>query len=139
MKGLITVLVAMSMSACCIPKGETGSTGSAGTNGVDGAKGDTGIQGIAGINGTNGTNAPVNPYDIAGLINPCGDAPGIYDEVFIKLNNGIVLASFSANYAGDYTRFVALAPGTYVTTDVDSCVFTINSSGVITFENHHYN
>lgn len=150
MKKVLLVTCLLALSACCMPKGEKGDQGAVGIPGGEGPQGDQGIQGIAGLNGTNGTNgtngsngtnganAPINPYDIAGLINPCGDAPGIYDEVFIKLNNGTVIASFSANNAGDLTRFVVVPAGSYITTDGDNCVFTINSSGIITYQNHTF-
>lgn len=91
-----------------------------------------------GTNGTNGTNAPPTPFSPVGLINPCSDAPGLWDEVFIKLSNGTVLASFSDNISGYNTRFTVLVAGTYSTTDGDNCVFTIDNTGTITYENHHY-
>lgn len=162
MNRLLALALLLSLSACCIPKGDTGAQGPSGLPGLpgqDGAqgpkgdtgnkgnKGDTGSQGSPGVNGTNGTNgsngtngtnAPINPFDIDSLINPCGDAPGVYDEIFIKLKNGTVIVSFSANTSGDLTRFVTLPAGTYQTTDGDSCVFSIDSSGNITFENHHF-
>lgn len=112
-----------------------------GLNGQNGSNGSTGATGQAGTNGTNGTNgqdAPPTAFTPVGLVDPCGDAPGRYDEVFLKLANGMLLASFSDNANGMNTRFSVLTPGSYGTTDGDNCVFTVNSSGVITYENHHY-
>lgn len=89
-------------------------------------------------NGVAGQNAPPTPYTPVALVDPCGDAPGRWDEVFLRLSNGVLLASFSDNAAGYNTRFSVLTPGTYVTTDGDSCVFTVNALGQIVNENHHY-
>lgn len=94
--------------------------------------------GLNGANGTNGTNAPPTPYSPTAIVNPCGDHPSIHDEVYLKLQNGTVLASFSDNVNGLNTRFAQLTAGTYNTTDGDNCTFTINASGDITYENHHY-
>lgn len=90
-------------------------------------------------NGTDGQDAPPTSFTPTGLIDPCGDAPGRYDEVFIKLANGSLVASFSDNMSGQNTRFSVLTAGTYQTTDGDNCVFTLDASGNITSENHHYN
>lgn len=89
-------------------------------------------------NGADGSDAPPTPYTPVELVNPCGDAPGVYDEIFLKLSNGTIVASFSQNAAGDNTRFSILTAGSYQTTDGDNCVFTLDSSGHITYENHHY-
>lgn len=97
-----------------------------------------GQNGANGVNGINGTNAPPTAFTPVALINPCGDAPGIYDEIFIKLQNGTLIASFSDNANGQNTRFSILTAGSYQTTDGDHCVFSLNSSGVITSESHHY-
>jgi hypothetical protein len=91
-----------------------------------------------GSNGTNGLNTPPTPFTPVAIINPCGDAPNIYDEVFLKLNNGILLSSFSDKVNGENTRFSLLTSGTYMTTDGDHCTFTLNASNVITYESHHY-
>lgn len=64
------------------------------------------------------------------LLDPCGDAPGVVDEVLIRLADGRVLSSFSANAAGDYTRFALLpVPGTYMTTDGSNCQFSLSAEG----------
>lgn len=94
--------------------------------------------GTDGLNGSNGQDASPSPFTPVSIVNPCGDAPGIYDEVFLKLQNGTLIASFSDNANGQNTRFSVLTAGSYQTTDGDNCVFTLDSSGNITSENHHY-
>jgi hypothetical protein len=121
-----------SVTICNGNDGAQGATGQAGTNGTNGSNGSNGT------NGTNGLNAPPTPFTPVGLINPCGDANGIYDEIFLKLSNGTLLASFSDNTAGNNTRFSVLVPGTYSTTDNDHCIFTVDSNNNIVNENHHY-
>jgi hypothetical protein len=82
-------------------------------------------------NGANGQNAPEAPYNLTGVIDPCGDAPGISDEVLLKTADGHILASFSDNANGKNTRLSILTPGTYVTTDGSSCVFVVHADGSI--------
>jgi len=103
-----------------------------GLNGQDGANGQDGQD------GADGQDAPPTPFTPVGLVNPCGDAPGIYDEVFIRLSNGTMIASFSENSNGKNTRFSVLIAGTYVTTDGDNCQFTVDSMGNITNESKNY-
>lgn len=87
----------------------------------------------------NGLNSPPTPYTPVGLVNPCGDNPGLHDEVFLKLQDGTLLASFSDNANGLNTRFSILNNNaSYSTTDGDGCTFTLDSSGNIIYENHHY-
>lgn len=86
----------------------------------------------------NGVNAPPTPYTPVGFVDPCGDAPGVWDEVFMRLQNGMLLASFSDNFHGDNTRLSILSPGTYQTTDGDNCVFTVSPTYTIINENHHW-
>lgn len=80
-------------------------------------------------NGSNGTNAPPTPYTPTGLVDPCGDTAGKYDEVFIRLQNGTLVASFSDNANGQNTRFSVLVAGNYATTDGTGCYFSVDSSG----------
>lgn len=112
------------------PIGYTGAVGTPGSNGNDGANGQDGI------NGTDGADAPPTAYTPVALVNPCGDAAGIADEVFIQLANGQLIASYSANANGLNTRFAVLTPGTYVTTDGDNCQFTVNADGTLSNEHH---
>lgn len=84
-----------------------------------------GAPGATGPAGQNGVDAIVQ------IIDPCGDAPGIYDEVILKLATGVLLASFSDNANGNNTRFSVLTPGNYTTTDGSNCHFTVNTNGTI--------
>lgn len=70
--------------------------------------------------------AAENPeFDIVELIDPCGDAPGIYDEVLLQLQSGAIIASFSQNSSGLNTRLSVIPNGTYQTTDGSNCIFTV--------------
>lgn len=97
-----------------------------------------GLQGPAGTNGTNGQDATISPYDIVGIVDPCGTNPALHNEVFLKLENGTLVASFSDSSNGNNTRFSVLTPGNYVTTDGDNCTFTVTNTGTIINENHHF-
>lgn len=133
------------------PSGHVGPSGIPGNPGAPGPKGDKGdsctvtsaINGaiISCENGTsvlilNGEDAPPTAYSIVELVDPCGDAPGIYDEVFLRLQNGLLVASFSDNSNGKNTRFAVLTPGSYQTTDGSGCYFSINSNNEV--YNEHY-
>lgn len=86
----------------------------------------------------NGSDSTVSQFSPVGLIDPCGTASGIYNEVFLKLSSGTLLASFSDKANGQNTRLSVLTPGTYVTTDGDNCVFSVDGSGQVYGESHHY-
>lgn len=105
-------------------------------NGSNGHDGEDGEDGHDGHDGEDGHNASMTPFTPVSLINPCGDASGIIDEVFIRLNNGIILASFSQNSNGNNTRLASISPGSYVTTDGDNCYFSVNSNLDIINEHH---
>ncbi len=99
-------------------------------NGRDGADGATGPSGAAGRDGLDGADAPATAFTPVGIIDPCGDTPNVHDEVFIKLANGTLIASFSDNANGKNTRFSILIPGTnYQTTDGTNCTFSVDSQG----------
>jgi hypothetical protein len=93
--------------------------------------------GLDGQDGKDGLGVASSPYMTTELINPCGDASGVNDEVLLRLYNGIILASLSDKFNGNNTRLSVLSPGTYSTTDDDHCTFTITSDGQITNEHHH--
>ncbi len=116
--------------------GAQGAQGPAGSNGAAGSDGKDGVDGKDGTNGTNGQDAPVSNFQPVGLIDPCGDAPGIYDEVFLHLQNGTILASFSDNANGQNTRFSVLSPGSYIVTDGSGCKFSVDTAGNL--YNEHY-
>lgn len=87
--------------------------------------------GTPGADGAPGASAPPTAYTPVGIVDPCGDAPGIYDEVFLRLANGTLLASFSDNASGKNTRFSVITVGNYVTTDGSNCYFSVDSNGNI--------
>lgn len=107
-------------------------------NGLNGVNGQDGSDGVDGVDGTNGLDAPPTAFTPVGLVDPCGDAPNTYDEVFLRLSNGTLLASFSQNASGLNTRFSVLVPGSYSTTDGDNCTFSVDNNGVVYNENHNY-
>lgn len=90
----------------------------------------TGAQGVTGAAGINGAGAPSSPYDTVGIVDPCG-AQTSWDEVFLRLRNGLLVASFSSNVNGDNTRFSILRAGNYLTTDQTGCYFSVDIFGQI--------
>lgn len=110
--------------------------GNKGAQGQQGVAGTAGQSGRDGANGTNGTDAPPTPFTPVAVIDPCGDKPGLYDEVFFRLANGMLVASFSDNPTGNNTRFSVLTAGSYVTTDGSKCYFSVDASGQL--YNEHY-
>lgn len=72
-------------------------------------------------------------HNVTKIVDPCGDTPGKYDEVFLKTSTGKLIASFSDTASGLNTRFSELVPGTFTTTDGTSCTFTVtNVNNVLT-------
>jgi hypothetical protein len=67
---------------------------------------------------------------VYGILQPCGDTPGVFDEILLDTSSGIV-ASFSDNANGKNTRFSVLTDGTYQVTDGTGCVFTIQNGGLL--------
>lgn len=96
-----------------------GKIGNPGAPGSDGNKGDKGDDGATGPQGPKGDDAQLQ------VIDPCGDAPGIIDEVVIKMPDGSFLALLTANLSGDYSRLALLPDGSYVTSDGSNCLFSI--------------
>ncbi len=97
------------------------------------------LNGTDGIDGQDGKDGlDIQNYDFipVGLVDPCGDKSGVYDEVFIRMANNTLVASFSNNANGDYTRLSVLVPGTYITTDGDNCTFTVSEEYDIVNESH---
>lgn len=115
------ILLALTLTGCGMIKhelrGAQGSPGATGAQGPQGDQGETGPQGIPG------------QAAVLEVLDPCGDAPGIYDEVILRLANGQLLSSFSENANGKNTRFSILTPGNYVTTDGSNCAFSVDLSG----------
>jgi hypothetical protein len=116
--------------------GTNGNNGQDGINGIDGIDGVDGKEGIAGRDGLNGTNGldGVDGKDgtnaFVEIIDPCGDAPNVIDEVLLRMPDGKILASFSENVEGRNTRFSIIPDGTFMTTDGSGCVFTVRE-GVV--------
>ena len=97
----------------------------------NGLNGSNGANGNDGQNGTNGTNG------ILAIVDPCGDKAGVHDEVLIRLSDGRLLASFSNNVNGDYTRFSILQAGNgYMSTDGSNCFFSVDANNQLF--NEHY-
>lgn len=87
-----------------------------------------GIDGQDGTNGQDGQDAPVNPFQITEVIDPCGKQSS-FDEVILRMANGQLVAYF-ASHGG----FLAiLGPGNYVTTDGTNCKFKIHADLTITW------
>lgn len=90
-----------------------------------------GTQGIPGNDGQDGEDGVPGEAAILEVVDPCGDAPGIYDEVVLRLSNGQLLSSFSENSNGKNTRFSILTQGNYVTTDGSNCHFVVTPDGQV--------
>lgn len=97
--------------------------------------------GLNGTNGTNGTNAPPTPFTPVAILAPCAKNPMSPTtaelsnpdlEVFLKLQNGTVIDSFSETVSGYNTHFGVLSPGAYESTGATNCTFTYNANGTIT-------
>lgn len=106
---------------------------------------DTNLQSLEICNGTNGSDgqdgedgqdAPPTQFTPVAIIDPCGDAPGIADEIFLRLASNQLLWSFSDNQNGLNTRFSLAYPGSFKTTDGSNCKFTIDSNNNVI--NDHY-
>lgn len=78
----------------------------------------------------NGSN---NQYMVDQIIDPCGDSPGIYDEVLLKLYNGQILALFVDNVNGLNARLSLIPAGNFVTTDGSNCHFSVDGVGNVTW------
>jgi hypothetical protein len=87
--------------------------------------------GTDGVDGQDGADAPPSPYTVSEVLDPCGDAPNIIDEVLLKMANGQVLVLFADNSNGKNPRLSVLPPGTYVTSDGSNCMFTLTSEGTL--------
>lgn len=135
------IAISLILTSCAKPdKGEDGSNGigctiQSAVNGaiVTCATGSVlitnGLDGVAGVDGHDGLDGHNGVDSIAQLIDPCGDNPGQFDEVLIRLSTGQLLAYFESGG----NRFLSLiGNGNYRTTDSQSCHFTVNN-GVISW------
>lgn len=100
-----------------------------GTNGIDGADGQDGVDGTDGVDGSDGLDAPPTPYTVTELVDPCGDGPG-FDEVILRLGNGSLMAHYAGG--GNLQFLTVIGDGNYVTTDNQSCNFSI-ASGIVSW------
>lgn len=78
-----------------------------------------------GFDGEDGEDATPSPYDIVDIVRPCNGTG--HSEVLLVLQNGTVLVSMSGDATGTNTRLGVLTDGTYVTTDGNSCTFTLSN------------
>jgi hypothetical protein len=66
---------------------------------------------------------------VVSFLDPCGDAPGIYDEVLMVTNTGKVIAYFEN---GTKRHLAILTPNTgYQTTDAQACNFSVSATGTL--------
>lgn len=93
--------------------------------------GSAGVPGAPGEDGADGTS-PIG-MTLIDVIDPCGDAPGVVDEVLLQLSDGRILASFSQNASGLNTRFSIIGVGSYVTTDGSACHFSVDVDNNVGF------
>jgi hypothetical protein len=77
----------------------------------------------------NGEDGATSAFTVTEVINPCGDYPGHFDEVLLKMSNGEILAHFSH---GNLQFLTLLTDGNYVTTDKQACNFNV-TNGVVTW------
>lgn len=125
MKKLALLLI---LGACAGGKGDPGASGSDGRNGTNGHNGSNGTNGTNGVNGTDGVDASESAFDIVEAIIPCNLNPSIYKETLLRLRNGSIIASFSAQESGYQTRLITLPDGVYATTDGNGCSFTLQTN-----------
>ena len=95
--------------------------------------GDSSVLLLNGVPGPQGEQGPASPYTITEIIDPCGNASGIYDEVLLKLQSGKILASFSDSANGKNTRLSEITQGNYVATDGSNCHFSVDSLGNVSW------
>ena len=111
---------------------EDGETGEMGPVGPRGDRGETGEQGVPGATGPQGELAAISAFTPVAIVDPCGATDGIVNEVFFRLANGLLVASYSENSSGTNTRFAIIPPGNYQTTDTNKpgkrCRFSVDSN-----------
>lgn len=91
-----------------------------GQDGKDGTDGVNGTPGIDGVDGNDGRDG--DPGTVITILDPCGDDPGLPDEVILVMANGTYLAWYKN------LGFTVLQEDTvYVTTDWQRCKFKINA------------
>jgi len=98
--------------------------------------GSNGTNGSNGSNGQDGQDGADAPLAITEIVDVCGDAPNIQDEVLLRLGNGKLIVLFADNSNGKNPRLSVLSAGNYITSDGSNCFFTVTSTNQIT--NEHY-
>ena len=143
------------------PQGNAGVPGGVGPSGERGAEGDTGEAGPQGESGAGCTVTPVangvevkcgegeavvihngqdgvngqdgrggiTAYTVTSIVDSCGKQAS-YDEVLLRMGNGDLMAHYSD---GSKQFITVIGPGTYLTTDGTSCMFTIHPDKTITW------
>jgi len=117
--------------------GQNGTDGIDGVDGVDGIDGQDGVDGQDGATGAQGPVGPAGPMGPTGpaalqeVVNPCGEQ-GLYEEVLLRFSTGQLMALY---YDGANQRsfLTELSPGSYVTTDGFSCLFTVHGDLSVTW------
>lgn len=117
---LLALLFATMIMGCAGRDGEDGLQGAPGINGIDGAPG---------ADGSDGVDAQPDPYAVKEIIDPCGKQAA-YDEVILRLNNGVLLSHYSD---GAKQFMVVLSPGSYRTTDGTNCLFHVSATKQVTY------
>lgn len=125
-------IVTCGHSSVLIANGSPGADGPDGADGHDGEDGEDGHDGADGHNGADGhdgADAPPTAFTIVGMVDPCG-TQGLWDEVFLLLANGKVIASLSDNSSGKNTRLWEVRDGVgLATTDNTGCTFSLQTVG----------
>lgn len=99
----------------------------------DVCSGINGVDGVDGEDGQDGINADPSPFSITSKIDPCGQQSS-YDEIFLLLGDGTLIASVSKNVSGNMTRLSNITPPpnsvqNWTTTDETGCGVTLSRDG----------
>lgn len=106
---------------CVVSETDDGATVTCGSNVV------TIKNGTNGQDGSDGVDAEPSPYAVTEIIDPCGDDPGKFDEVLLKLYDG----SYVSYFEDGGKRFLTVLEfgKIYQTTDRQKCKFKVDLNG----------
>lgn len=90
---------------------------------------DTGVESIVLCDGANGTNAVLPAFSVVSAIAPCTVGSSPLKEELLCLQDGNLLADFSASMSGNETRLSFIYSGNYVDTDDSGCAFQVTVGG----------